>query len=101
MVAGHSWGAWELGFLRLLHRENFGSGLTSTIRTAGCGPACPVMWQGISGRSADPYADVSRAVSKNSQTKCVTAPWKTCFSTTGGAAGGFYSVLGDHWHVRC
>jgi hypothetical protein len=27
MVAGHSWGAWELGFLRLLHRENFGSGL--------------------------------------------------------------------------
>jgi hypothetical protein len=28
MVAGHSWGAWELGFLRLLHRENFGSGLT-------------------------------------------------------------------------
>jgi hypothetical protein len=26
-VAGHSWGAWELGFLRLFHRENFGSGL--------------------------------------------------------------------------
>jgi hypothetical protein len=25
-VAGHSWGAWELGFMRLFHRENFGSG---------------------------------------------------------------------------
>jgi hypothetical protein len=30
--------------------------LTSTPRTAGCGPACPVVWQGRRGDSP-PYAD--------------------------------------------
>ena len=31
--------------------------LTSTSRTAGCGPACPVVWQGRRGDSP-PYADL-------------------------------------------
>jgi hypothetical protein len=31
--------------------------LTSTPRTAGCGPACPVVWQGRAG-DCSPYADV-------------------------------------------
>jgi hypothetical protein len=30
-AAGHSRGAWELGFLRLFHRENFGSGLGGAV----------------------------------------------------------------------
>ena len=30
--------------------------MTSTSRTAGCGPACPVVWQGWRGNSP-PYAD--------------------------------------------
>jgi hypothetical protein len=36
---------------QLLHREGSPEAcwLTSTNRTAGCGPACPVVWQGISG----------------------------------------------------
>ena len=37
-LAGHSWGAWELGFLRLLHRGDFGSGLTIAAEMVGCGP---------------------------------------------------------------
>ena len=33
--------------------------MTSTDRTAGCGPACPVVWQGNGGSTpAVPYADV-------------------------------------------
>src|SRR5690606_5501526 len=31
--------------------------LTSTFRTAGCGPACPVVWEGSSGITAAPYPD--------------------------------------------
>src|SRR6266446_4399202 len=30
--------------------------LTSTFRTAGCGPACPVMWQGSSGAPCGPIS---------------------------------------------
>jgi hypothetical protein len=30
------------------------TGLTSTSRTAGCGPACPVVWEGR-GRKSSPY----------------------------------------------
>src|SRR4029079_10791899 len=33
--------------------------LTSTIRTARCGPACRVVWEGRSGRTATPYPDLS------------------------------------------
>ena len=33
-------------------RGEFPFALTSTLRTAGCGPACPVVWQGDI-----PYAD--------------------------------------------
>ena len=29
----------------------------STLRTDGCGPSCPVVWQGSSGLSATPHAD--------------------------------------------
>jgi hypothetical protein len=36
--------------------RNPASLLTSTSRTAGCGPACPVVWQGRRGDSP-PYAD--------------------------------------------
>jgi hypothetical protein len=28
--------------------------VTSTFRTAGCGPACPVVWQGNSGAPLSP-----------------------------------------------
>jgi RNA-directed DNA polymerase len=35
--------------------------VTSTLRTAGCGPACPVVWQGSRGISSGPYADCSRS----------------------------------------
>jgi hypothetical protein len=31
--------------------------VTSTDRTAGCGPACPVVWQGKTGDARLPYAD--------------------------------------------
>src|SRR5690606_34179581 len=34
-----------------------GTALTSTFRTAGCGPACPVVWEGSSGITAAPYPD--------------------------------------------
>src|SRR5258707_15444245 len=34
--------------------------VSSTRRTAGCGPACPVVWQGRVGDHS-PYADVCRA----------------------------------------
>jgi hypothetical protein len=33
--------------------------LTSTSRTAGCGPACPVVWQGRAVYRS-PYADLVR-----------------------------------------
>ena len=33
------------------------TGLTSTSRTAGCGPACPVVWQGRA-VIRSPYADL-------------------------------------------
>ena len=36
--------------------ENPETLLTSTSRTAGCGPACPVVWQGRAG-DCSPYAD--------------------------------------------
>ena len=32
-AGGHSWGAWELGFLGLSYRENFGSGLGVNRKT--------------------------------------------------------------------
>src|SRR5271170_6041185 len=32
--------------------------LTQSVRTAGCGPACPVVWQGRAG-DRSPYADCS------------------------------------------
>ncbi len=32
------------------------TGLTSTSRTAGCGPACPVVWEGRAG-DCSPYPD--------------------------------------------
>src|SRR5690606_1885801 len=37
-----------------------GTALTSTFRTAGCGPACPVVWEGSSGITAAPYPDSAR-----------------------------------------
>jgi hypothetical protein len=34
--------------LRCARRASAGAALTSTLRTAGCGPACPVVWEGKS-----------------------------------------------------
>ena len=39
--------------------------VTSTFRTAGCGPACPVVWEGIGrGNSGRPYPDRWETVGK-------------------------------------
>ena len=35
--------------------------VTSTSRTAGCGPACPVVWEGSDGQTVAPYPDRARA----------------------------------------
>jgi hypothetical protein len=36
--------------------------LTSIVRTAGCGPACPVVWEGFNWISVDPYPDCALAL---------------------------------------
>jgi hypothetical protein len=40
--------------------------VTSTDRTAGCGPACPVVWQGKTGDARLPYADSPRGLMRGS-----------------------------------
>jgi hypothetical protein len=44
------------------------TGLTSTSRTARCGPACRVVWEGR-GRKVPPYPDSGRS------TKVCSVPW--------------------------
>src|SRR5271157_4134081 len=43
----------------LLDSRPWSFGLSLTRRTAGCGPACPLVWQGKRGDSL-PYADCAR-----------------------------------------
>jgi hypothetical protein len=42
-----------------------GTALTSTFRTAGCGPACPVVWEGVAGITGYPYPVYIQATAKS------------------------------------
>jgi len=68
-------------------------GLSSTHRTAGCGPACPVVWQGCAGNRA-PYADYStRAVPSPPVLSGLKSPWQQERSSPTALA----ATAGDQW----
>jgi len=50
--------------------------MTSNSRTAGCGPACPVVWQGRLPLRGAPYADWVQVLYSFGKGKRYATPWE-------------------------